>query len=50
MSSSPRTVNFIVGEFKMRVKIAIRALSFWLEELEEAGKEFPSRLSRDESN
>lgn len=34
MSSSPGTVSFIVGEFKMTVQIAIRALSFSLEELE----------------
>lgn len=38
MSSSPGTVNFIVEEFKMTVQIAIRALSFSLEELEEARK------------
>ena len=38
MSSSPGNVSFIVGKFKMRVQIAIRALSFRLEELEEAGK------------
>lgn len=38
MSDSSRTVNFIVGDFKMKVWSAVRAFSSRLEESEEARK------------